>query len=204
MADLQKIAESVASGLLTGGASVITTVFAVFQDIKKRVTNLEEKLGTAEPKTGVYLALSLIEESTKKLRKEIEGWEDDPPSWAKRLLSRARSSSSNDLSGQLDFENRIDRSLKEFRDRLKRLEDHLEERVDQIERDVDRRTLAVEPGEDFIAREEYVKDSQHRAEEMIKTREQLAGVNGLLRGVMAALGYIDDKSKYPGRGERDG
>lgn len=198
MADVSKIIESVVGGLLTGGMSAATTFLTVFKDIKKRVTSLEERLGTADPKTGVYLALSFVEDGTKQLRRKVDGWEDDPPDWAKRLLARSRSTSSNDLSGQIAFEERVDRNMKEYRDRLKRVEDDIEAKIERIEREVEKR-MSAKGTSHGVTREEYVKDSQTRAEEVIKIREQLATANGLLRGVMSALGYIDtDKPKSPG------
>lgn len=199
MPDVSKIIESVVGGLLTGGMSAATTFLTVFKDIKKRVTSLEDRLGTADPKTGIYLAISFVEDGTKQLRRRVDGWEDDPPEWAKRLLARARTTSSNDLSGQIAFEERVDRNMKEFRDRLKRVEDDLEEKITRIEKEVERRVSLKGGAGHGVTREEYVKDSQSRAEEMVKVREQLATANGLLRGVMTAMGYIDsDKPKSPG------
>jgi hypothetical protein len=198
MADLTHVIESVVGGLLTGGTSAVTTFLTVVKDTKKRLALLEEKVGTVDPKTGIYLALSLVEDTTKKLRREVDSWEDDPPDWAKRLLARTRMSSSNDLSGQIQFEDRMDRNMKEFRDRLKRVEDDIEAKIERIEHEVETQLPGQSHGR-VVSRDEYVKDSQQRAEEMLKIREQLATANGLLRGVLSALGYIDtDKPKLPG------
>lgn len=193
MADLSKLIETVVSGVVSGGASALTAILAVLRDFRNRLQTLEAKVGTAEPKTGLYLALSLIEEPVKKMRREMDAWEDDPPDWAKRLLAKARTNSSTDLSGQIHFEDRVDRTLKEFRERIKRIEDQVESELARLEREVGKQQADTK----LVTREEYLRDSQQRAEEMHKVREQLATANGLLRGVMSALGYIDtDKPKY--------
>ena len=49
--------------------------------------------------------------------------------------------------------------------------------------------------DDYIYRVEYEKDGRQRSEELSSIREQLATVNGLLRGIMAAMGYIDPTNK---------
>ena len=185
MADLSKLFESVISGLLTGGMSAFTTFLAVMHDAKKRIGLIEGRIGTPEPPTGLYLLISETEDLARRVKRQIDDWEDDPPDWAKRLLSRSRATSSSDLSGQLVFEERVDRTLRELRDRLKRLEDDTEERVERVEKKV------VDTPDTLVGRDEYLEDSLKRAEEISKIREQLAAVNGLLRGVMSALGYIE-------------
>ena len=184
MADLTKAIEGVVTLLVTTGAGAASTWLAVFRETRKKITALEERLGVSEPtKTGVFLAISLVEESIKKLRREVDLWEDDPPAWAKRLVARSRTQSANDQA----FEEQTTRSLKDVRDRFKRLEEDVEDLATKLH---DR--------EDIVSREEYVQDSKLRAEEMVKVREQLAMANGLLRGVMAAMGYIDAEPRHPG------
>lgn len=191
MADLTKIIETVVSGVLAGGASAGTTLFAFARDIKKRLTDLEAKIGSSEdPKTGLYHSLWAVEEMLKRLKRDVENWDDDPPEWAKRLVSRTRSSSAMGLDHMLEVEQRLDQKIRTFNDRIKGYEDELEEVIRRV------RTLEEDEAPNIgklLTREEYEKDSRAKAEEVLKVRESLATANGLLRGVMAAMGYLDEK-----------
>jgi len=197
MADISKILEGVIGGLLAGGISGGSGVVAYFRDLKKRLADLEAKLGTSEPKTGIYLALWMLEEPLKKIHREMDSWEDDPPEWAKRLLSRSRVSSSTDLGQQVEFEGRIMLALRQYNDRIKRIEDDFDSKIDRIERDVERH-ISEGPDGKMLTRAEYVADSRERAAEMLKLRQELATANGLLRGVMSGLGYLELGSESKG------
>jgi predicted RNase H-like nuclease (RuvC/YqgF family) len=153
---------------------------AVFRDLRKRVTVLEERLGKpdADTKSGLFLEVSQLADALRKLRKEIESWSDEPPSWANRL----RRSSSANLSLEIlqDYENRFEQRCKGLIDRVKRVEEALEEHEKK----------ARTPN--YITKSEYEEDSRHRAEEITKIQANLSSANGFLRGVMSALGYLDD------------
>ena len=94
----------------------------------------------------------------------------------------------------LEVEQRLDQKIRTFNDRIKGYQDELEEvsgRLKKIEH-------AIEEDEKpdsgkLITRSEYEKDSRSKAEELLRIRESLATANGLLRGVMAAMGYLDEK-----------
>jgi gas vesicle protein len=179
------------SGILTGAAGGATSLLGVFRKTKERVAALEEALGKETPvKTGLYLTLSAVEDTVKRMKREMDSWEDDPPKWAERLMSRARTNSSQDLTVQAQYEERIERALRSFNERLSRAEDDLESKIRRVEAEV-ARELAEEPNGKLLTRDEYIKDSRDRAEEMLRIREQLATVNGLLRGVMSAMNIID-------------
>jgi hypothetical protein len=200
MADVSKTIEGILSGLASGGLTAFGTFWPVVRDFRKRLALLEERVGTSDPKTGLYLTISLAEESLKKIRRDIDAWEDDPPSWAKRLFARSRAASTTDLTGQIAFEDQIGRVLKELRERTNRLEDEIIE-LHKARRDDDNIVTRDEYVRDsqmraeemlkVVPRDEYVRDSQMRAEEMLKVREHLATANGLLRGVLSALGFTD-------------
>jgi gas vesicle protein len=190
------IATQIIAGILTGGAGAATSLLGVFRKTKERLKKLEEAVGSEDPvKTGLFLTISALEDTVKKLKREVESWEDDPPKWAERLLARARQNSSSDLTVQAQFEERVERMLRSYNERLSRAEDNLDSKIRRIEQDVER-DLAEEPTGKLLTREEYLRDSRMRADEMIKLREQLATVNGLLRGVMTALGIIDAEGTH--------
>lgn len=198
MAEPNEIVPQIIAGILSGGAGAATSLLGVFKKTKARITALEEALGKEEPvRTGLFLTVWALEETVKRMRREMDSWEEDaPPKWAERLIAKITRSSSHDLQSQMDYEQRIERMLKTFNERLSRAEDDLDAKIRRIEEDVER-DLASEPSGKLLTREEYLADSRARAEEMLKLREQLATVNGLLRGVMVALGIIDPESGAP-------
>jgi hypothetical protein len=190
MAETSEIITQVVSGILTGGAGAATSLLGVFKKTKARLAALEELVGKEDPvKTGIFLTLYGLEETVKRLKREVESWEDSPPMWAERLFARARSNSSSDISSHVQFEETVNRSLRSFNERLSRAEDDFEAKIRRMELEVERE-LAEPPGK-LLSRDEFTQDSRMRAEEMLKLREQLATVNGMLRGVMTALGIID-------------
>lgn len=186
------ILTQIITGILTGGAGAATSLLGVFRKTKQRLDKLEEDVGREEPvKSGLRLAVFALEETVKKLKREVDSWEDDPPEWAERLFARrARSASGHDLSSSAQYEEAINRQMRSFNERLSRSEDDQEEKLRRLETNVERR-MAEEPDGMLLTREEYLLDSRSRAEEMAKIRESLATVNGLLRGVMAALNFVD-------------
>lgn len=183
MADLTKVIEGVATVVLAGASSWL----AYYAKTRKAIKDLEEKVGSIEPTpTGLFLTVAQVEENSKRVRRELNLWEDDPPAWAKRMVARSRTQSANDVA----FEEQTARSMKEVRDRFRQLEEDVEDLAARIkDRDEDR--------DEGVTRDEYIQDSKLRAEEMVKVREQLAMANGLLRGVMAAMGY-DTEPRHPG------
>ena len=191
MVDMAHAAESAIYGLLVGGGSAMTTWLATTKRTQNRLAVLEEQLGTLDPKTGFQLALSLVEDTVKRIKRELDSWDDTPPDWAKRVLARSQSSVGVDA----EFEQRVDRAIKELRDRNR-----------QIEQDIStdilhaiKKHMADDLHERAVLRDEYIKDSQSRAEEMLRVREQLAMVNGTLSGIMATLGYLNSPASPPER-----
>jgi gas vesicle protein len=182
MSDWTKIVESLASGLLTGGVTALATILATFRDIRNRIAILEERLGSppynTAPGTGLFHTVGLLDSALTKMRKEIESWEDDPPAWMTRLVSRAGRSGSVNQELQQEFEERIMSRLRTFQERMDRMDDRI--------RDENR------PG---IPRSEYEADQKHLSEEMAQFRETQAASNGLLRGIMSAMGVIDKKTE---------
>ena len=170
MADTTDLIKTVVSGIITGGTSAATTFLTVFRAVKKQVADLEEKVGSStDPKTGLYLTVSTVEDNLRRLRRELTEWDDQPPDWAKRLVQRAKVSSANDLNTIVDIESRVDARLRSFQDRLTVVENG------------QKKTTAM-------TREEFLEDSARRAREVGEIREEIAAVNGLLKGILVALG----------------
>jgi hypothetical protein len=174
--------QTIISGILSGGASAGTAFAAVFRDIKKRLTKLEEGLGEdgadGDPKTGLYLVVERLDETTRKLKKEMGAWEDDPPEWLLRLINKAARNSSVSLENQAELERMIEQRARLTASNIRAVE----EKVDALERRLNT---------NFLPTADYERDARQRSEEVASIREQLATANGLLRGVLAAMGYTD-------------
>jgi hypothetical protein len=150
----------------------------VFKDISKRLNTLESKLGASEdPKTGLFLSIERLDDLTKKLKREIEHWQDEPPEWLTRTIRRT-------LAANPGYHPDPDLDLRSFKS--------LSSALARLEKDVE---VLSETMSDYVKRHDYDKDLLDRSKELSSIREQLATSNGLLRGIMSALGYVDDKPK---------
>ncbi len=150
----------------------MATFASVFRSLRKRLSTVEEKVGSNEnPKTGLFLVLERLEEGLKKIKRDVDGWEDEPPEWLVTGVRRIiRNTSSVTLSNVHDMERLLEK--------VKRIED----RLDEFEKSCNRR---------YVDQGEYEHEARVRSEEIARIREQLGTTNGLLRGVTSALGYTD-------------
>ena len=176
MTDLTDLARAITSGLITGGSAALTTFLTVFRGVRKQVTEIEEKLGSStDPKTGLHLTVATLEDSLRRLKRDIDGWEDHPPDWARRLIQRAKVNTSSDLNTVVDIESRMDARIRSFQERLTLLE------------------TGSSHAPSGISREEYLEDAKRRVQEISEIREQMAAINGLLKGILVALGKNPDR-----------
>ena len=186
MSDFPKIVETLATGLLSGGASVLATVLATFRDLRGRLTIAEERLGqpahNAAPATGLFHTIITLETASNKLRKEIESWEDDPPGWLTRLIARAGRSGSIGMEVQQEFEERVLSRLRSYQERMERMDDRYRD---------DTRS--------GIGRSEYDTDQKKTLEAIAELKEAQAATNGLLRGLLATIGVLDKQPPDPPR-----
>jgi predicted RNase H-like nuclease (RuvC/YqgF family) len=182
------VIQTILSGVLSGGGSALTAFAATFRDIKKRLKSLEEKVGDdgadGDPKTGLYLVVERLDEIARKVKKELDSWEEDPPEWLLRLVNRAARASSVNLESHSEMERLIEQRFRTNAQNIQRLEEKIESLQGTIE--------------DYIGRAEYEKDARQRSQDLSAVREQIAASNGLLRGIMTAMGYIDQTKKRPG------
>ena len=186
MADVALL-QTIASGIVSGTGSAVTAFAAVFRDIKKRLKSLEDKVGDdgadSDPKTGLYLVVERLDEIARKVKKEIESWEEDPPDWLLRHINRAARSNSINLEHHQEMERFIEQKFSQNARNIQRLE----ERIDSFSKQLD----------GCIDRGEFEKGVRERVQEMSGLREQLATVNGLLRGIMGTMGYLDTNPPKP-------
>lgn len=196
---------TIVSGVLSGTAGAATTMLAFFKEMRGRIEKLERAIGNpgsaVEPRTGLYLLIAqlvdkatVFEDTQKKFRREIDGWEDEPPEWLSRALNRRVSSASIDESQFAEFEKRVDQRVKILTDRVGRLETTIS-RVEELVADLPDQMR--HDAEKFVDAGTYETESRKRAEEIRKINENLQTANGFLRGVMAALGYLDAPATSP-------
>lgn len=187
--DLTSLLQSLVPGLLTGGSAAGTTFIGVFKNIRDRILKLEKALGDpdSEPPTGFYYSIDMLTKSVRSLRNEIDSWRDSPPDWLVRMVTRAaRGSMTNEH--MVDFEQRFESRLNGFKSSLQRLEEDLDRRERRLEEEIGKSSPEFQG---IVMREEYDRDSVQRADELRKIRESLKATNSFLRGIMAAMGYVD-------------
>lgn len=168
--DIGSFIQSILPGLLAGGGAAGTSFLTVFKNALKKLGDLEKKIGEedSEPPTGIYYTLDTLKRSVRDLKNEIYSWRDDPPDWLIRIVQRSSRSS---INGEALFE--LEQTISNLRTKVQRLEESLS---------------------DCVPRSEYELDSKERAAVIRRIQENLRSANSFLKGVLAALGYIDTTS----------
>jgi chromosome segregation ATPase len=197
MSDLSHVLEQVASGLLSGSMAALTTVFGTFRDMRKRIKELEEQIGQAPPNaSGIHRDVEVVEvrlrklaEDIERLQKGFESWEDEPPEWVTKMVLRARSSTSVNMEVQQEFEARMELRFRSLQDRIMRELEDTRKAVDDLKKET--RDLS----DMYVTRDNYLQDIHKRTEELSRIREDLAAANGLLGGIMGAMGLISPSDK---------
>lgn len=171
----------IVSSVLSGGASAATAFAAVFRSIERRLKAVETSVGDPEdPQTGLHLSLDRQEEALRKLRREIERWPDEPPEWMIRVIRRTVGTNSFGFGDEHVLEQRF----KALSSSLQRLEKDLS----TLDKDV---TSVADTMGAYVKKADYDRDVLERSKELAGLREQIATSNGLLRGIMSALGYLN-------------
>lgn len=166
--DLGSVLQSILPGLLAGGGAAGTSFLTVFKNALKKLSELEKKIGEedSDPPTGIYYVLETLRKSHRDLKNEIQSWRDEPPDWLVRIIQRSSRNSS--INGESMFE--LEQRVNTLRLALARLEETLEQ---------------------YVPRSEYEEDSRQRSQDIGRIQENLRSANSFLKGVLAALGYID-------------
>ena len=157
MADLERYAGSI----ISGGVSILAGAFAAYHRLKKKIDSLEERLGSNKDghETGIFLLLVKMDDTIKKFRREIDGWNDYPPTWAQRLFDRAREQSIHpDVRNQLEA----------ISERLSEMEDRIDE---------------------CVSNEIYREDTRKLSGDISHLKENLAEIRGILRGITSDMGF---------------
>lgn len=167
---LDTILENVVPAVISGGGTALSTIFAFFRDLKKRVDELERRVGSTDARSGLFFSVSLVEESIRQIRNQIDEmthggrWNRVPT-----LPS---------IEGYPSFSN-LDSAIQKLSNVEPRLRD-LEERCDRIESKFKK----------MVTEEDFEQSDRQRADEISSVRTTLAEVRGLLQGLQSALGLM--------------
>lgn len=159
---------SLITAVLSGGGTAFTTVFALFKDIRKKVEELEKKVGSFESKTGLAYAIVRLEESIKDVRRDTEETTD----------ARRRRPSFLSFDDMLEADTTALPSLihriKNFEVKLREIEENLQRLDVKVKR--------------MVMEDEFESADRKRAEEIAGVRATVFEVKGLLQGLHMALG----------------
>lgn len=165
--------ENVVTAVISGGGTAVSAIVAFFQGVKKKVEDLEKKVGSVDGRSGLMFSVYTIEQTIGQMRQEISGWATHPPEWLIQTIARSRRVQSiHSYDPSLDSDDRI-RALES------KLKD-LEESLDRIERKM----------KGFVTEENFTAADRARAEDIATVRTSIAEVNGLLKGLQTALGMV--------------
>jgi len=163
--------ENVVAAMISGGGTAVSAIVAFFQGVKKRVEEIEKKVGSVETRSGLVFAVVTLEEAVKQMRQETSMWATHPPEWLVQAVSRNRRAPS--LHGY-DLNASEDDRLRSFDFRLRSCEETLE----RLERKL----------KGYVSEEEFESADRQRADDIAAVRTMVAEVNGLLKGLQTVLG----------------
>lgn len=135
MATVSEVLEKLVPGLISGASTAAATIYSYLSDIKKRLTNLESRIGSVDPDTGKASGLLGL---VRQQRSEIEGLQEEVKNILVEVKALRKESDSSTRGGggftSTDFsllEDRISKNLKDTIDRQSK-------KIAQIEGKLDR------------------------------------------------------------------
>jgi seryl-tRNA synthetase len=156
------------TAVLSGGGTAFTTVFALFRDLRRKVEEVEKKVGSFESKTGLAYAIVKLEDTLNNLKRDAEETTD----------ARRRRPSFLSLDDMIEVDTT---SLPSLIQRIRGFEAKLREVEDSLQR-MEMRLKRMVSGEEFETAD------RKRAEEIAGVRTTVFEVRGLLQGLHMALG----------------
>jgi archaellum component FlaC len=134
VATVSEVLEKLVPGLISGASTAAATIYSYLSDIKKRLTNLESRIGSVDPDTGKASGLLGL---VRQQRSEIEGLQEEVKNILVEVKALRKESDSSTRGGgftSTDFsllEDRISKNLKDTIDRQSK-------KIAQIEGKLDR------------------------------------------------------------------
>ncbi len=162
------LVENIVTAVITGGGTAVSAILAFFKDVKKRIDDLEKKVGSIESGSGLSFKVQALENSYNALKQEVSNWAIHPPTSLLQVIRSQRTSTHDEFS--------IDDRIRSFENRLK----SMEELVEKLERRV----------KSCVDEDEFETADRQRAEEIASVRTTIAEVSGLLKGLQSALGLV--------------
>lgn len=170
MALPENFLETIITAVVSSGGTAVSAIAAFFKDVKRRLDELDRRVGSVDSRNGLAYTVDQLEETVKK----IEGWSNHPPEWLMQLVNRGRRAIP--VYGNSDEYEAHDTKLRSLERRVKDLEGQLRE----IERTLERTVL-----DDAFD----VADRQ-RAMEISEIRANIAGISGVLKGLESAISLL--------------
>lgn len=159
---------SIVTAILTGTGTAFTTVFALYKDVKKKVDDVDKRVGSFESKTGISYTVVKLEESIRDLKRDTD----------ETTSSRQRRPSFLGFDDMLEADAAALPSLlhriKGFEAKLREVEDNLQRLETKVKR--------------MVSDSDFEAADRKRAEEIAGVRTTIFEVKGLLQGLHIALG----------------
>lgn len=160
--------ENIVTAVISGGGTAVSAILAFFRDVKKRIDDLERKVGSLETSSGLVFKIHTLEALVQKMGQDINNWAAHPPESLLNVIRSRRDATIDEFT--------IDGRIRLFEARLKAME----ELIEKLERKVGR----------CVSEEDFEGADRQRAEEIATVRTTIAEVNGLLKGLQSALGLV--------------
>jgi len=198
MTDWSKFLENLLPGIITGAGSAVTTVYTFVQGLRKQVTELEVKVAALDTalkaldgRVGVYDPVSGSRSGLFKGLSDLSGTVVTIDARVGHFDSNTGARTGmlgvlDALSDKLEREaNQAQRGSIDTQAIEERIERRVQVRLDLLERRLAELTEIVNQ---CVTYENYEVTSQRRAEELVKIRESVASLAGMLSVVK---GYLD-------------
>ncbi len=171
MAFPDNLFENVLTAVISGGGTAVSAILAFFRDVKKRVDEIDRRVGSAENRSGLVHSVATLEQTVKDLQRVIEGWSHNPPDWVLRAMGAMGVRRPSFLGDE-----ELGRDLRELDRRVEELEETLEKLMKKIER--------------AVTEEDFYNADKQRAQQISELRTSIADTSGMVKGLQLALGLI--------------
>lgn len=159
---------SIVTAILTGTGTAFTTVFTLYKDIKKKVDDIDKRVGTFESKTGISYTVVKLEEALRDLKRDTDETANSRQRWPSFL------SLDDMLEADTTALPSLVHRIKGFEAKLREIEDNLHSLDLRVKR--------------MVSESEFEAADRKRAEEIAEVRTTVFEVKGLLQGLHMALG----------------
>lgn len=158
---------SLLTAVLSGGTTAFSTVYGLFKDMRRKVEDLEKKVGSFESKSGIAYSVTQLESEIRDLKKGHQEETTD---------ARRKRPSFLNLEEMIEAENAGPLLVQKLR--------MLEAKVREVEENNQRLELKLKRA---ITHDEFEQADRQRAKEISEVHSMVSEVKGLLQGVHMVL-----------------